>query len=837
MSTSAHHRERVLCAPLSGTLVPLAEVPDPVFSEKMLGDGIAIFPAGDRLVAPCDGTVTQIHAAHHALTLSTDEGIDILMHIGLDTVLLKGEGFALLVGQGERVAAGTPLIEFDMDFLKSRARSIVTPVIVLGGGTLAGAGSPGNFVSAGFDPVLRLVPDTASAERDTPAPAAQRAESEPIRVAGPAGLHARPCAVIAAIAKTFASDIRLECRGDSANAKSVVSLMGLSVVFGDTVRLVAEGPDADAAIAALRQPAAGDPHEAAPVATPIAPRPLAGGEPGLLCGFGACAGIAVGQSYRLSAQDVSVAETGSGEEHEHSALAAALTTARLQLDELARTGGADGAGIFAAHQALLEDPDVLDRAQAGIRTGQSAAFAWKQAFTLCADRIAALPNPAQAARADDLRDIGLRVLRILTGTQLSMPDLPEGSILIAEELTPSLTAGLDRTRVAGLCTIGGSPTSHVAILARSLDIPAVVGIDPAALALENGTPVILDGERGTLHAAPDEDALGRAVARRAEQQRMRASAHREAAQEAVTTDGHRVEVVANIGGLDDAEQGLANGAEGVGLLRSEYLFLQRADAPSEEMQAEAYAGIARAVGTDRPLVIRTLDVGGDKPLGYLPMPAEDNPFLGVRGIRLGLARPDILRTQLRAILRAAPVTRLCIMFPMIATLGELRRCKAMVEEERARLGMPPVRIGIMVEVPSAAILAEQFAREADFFSIGTNDLTQYTLAMDRNHPALGNEADALDPAVLHLIRQTVDAAHRHGKWVGVCGGLASDPLAVPLLIGLGVDELSVSVPSIPQIKALVRRHAKSECEALATEVLSLGTAAEVRTRLTKAVKD
>jgi multiphosphoryl transfer protein len=297
----------------------------------------------------------------------------------------------------------------------------------------------------------------------------------------------------------------------------------------------------------------------------------------------------------------------------------------------------------------------------------------------------------------------------------------------------------------------------------------------------------------------------------------------------VTTDGHRVEVVANIGDAKDARNAMTKGAEGVGLLRSEFVFLDRPRAPSEDEQAALYREIAEAVGGDRPLVIRTLDVGGDKPLPYLPIPREDNPFLGERGIRVGLDRPEILRTQVRAILRAADAgARLHVMFPMIATLPEWRAARGVFEEESQRLGVDSVPLGIMVEVPSVAIMAPTFAAEVDFFSIGSNDLTQYTLAMDRGHPKLAPQVDGLNPAVLRLIQLAVDAAHDHGKWVGVCGGIGADPQAVPLLVGLGVDELSVSIPTIPSVKAQIRGLSLTDCQALAAEAITQDTAAAVR---------
>lgn len=840
MGSSEMLQELVLNAPLSGMLLPLSAVPDPVFAEKMIGDGIAISPASNTLRAPCSGTVTHIHQAKHALTLTSDDGIDILMHIGLDTVELKGQGFTAKVTQGEHVKAGDALIEFDDAFLATHARSLITPIIILTGDKIAAMDAATGHVVAGRDRVLTLSRTGAFSSRNTETRAI--VESPPITVAGHAGLHARPCAVLAHAAKQFQSDIRLICGDEQANAKSVVALLGLNVRHGDVVRLRAEGTDATAAIEKLALLAAGDATDAVPETTDAAPadghdEPA---DPNLMRGVGASAGIAIGQAWQLSQQAISLTEAGQGDAIERATLQSALNEAHTQLEQLkyqAHGKTASGrAEIFAAHQELLEDPDLLDMVFSGIGNNKSAAWAWKQAYTLHADRLSNLPNPLLAARASDLRDIGLRVLQLLTGSKITAPELPANSILIAEDLTPSVTVSLDRSKVMAICTSGGSPTSHVAILARSLDIPAIVGMDRQALEIANATPVILDGSRGTLRINPTLDELTHIRSQQEKQAAQRACDLENATQPACTADGHRVEVVANIGGLADAETGIEKGAEGVGLLRSEFLFLQREDAPGEAEQADAYISIARAVGHQHPLVIRTLDVGGDKPLAYLPMPAEENPFLGVRGVRLSLAQPAIMRSQLRAILRAAPYAKLCIMFPMIATLDELRECKAIVEDERKALNVPPVQIGIMVEVPSAAIMAEQFAREVDFFSIGTNDLTQYVLAMDRNHPGVGRQADALNPAVLRLMATTVQAAHRHGKWVGVCGGLASDPLAVPVLVGMGIDELSVSVPSIPEIKALVRKFSKTECEELTAEVLTLSTASEVRARLAQAIK-
>ena len=619
--------------------------------------------------------------------------------------------------------------------------------------------------------------------------------------------------------------------------------MALDVAQKAVVRVVATGPDAKAAVDKLAQVLAqgsGD-EGCAPAPAPAttvmsasaAPAPRRKStDPNLLIGVAASPGLAVGEVFQVRRTEIAVVEAGAGVDPERRKLAAALETARGQLaalrGKLHAKREAAKAAIFAAHEELLSDPDLLEMAESGIAKGKSAAFAWKRAITTHADQLAGMRNQLLAQRANDVRDVGMRVLSVLTGTDVTQPEYPRNSILVAEDFTPSDTAALDRTRVAGFCTARGGATSHVAILARSVGIPALAGIEPAALELKNGTRVILDGSKGTLrlNVTPEEVARIRQAQERAETRRKENLAN--ALKPAVTLDGTRIEVVANIGGLKDAKRIAELGGEGVGLLRSEFLFMERADAPTEEEQFETYKGIAEVVGAKNPLIIRTLDVGGDKPLAYLPIPKEDNPFLGERGVRVGLDRPEILRTQLRAILRASKFGNVKVMFPMIATLSELRDVKAMLAEEAASLGVPPVPTGIMVEIPAAAVMAAQFAAEADFFSIGTNDLTQYTLAMDRGHPKLAPQVDGLNPAVLRLIGHTVKGAAPLGRMVGVCGGIASDPHAVPILVGLGVTELSVSLPSIPAVKAQIRTLRLDACRELAERALAAESAEAVR---------
>ena len=659
------------------------------------------------------------------------------------------------------------------------------------------------------------------------------------------GLHARPAATLVAVAKKYQSTIRLVRGTDEANAKSVVSILGLGTQHGDIIRVKATGPDAleaIAAVSALLAEGCGEQHEPVPSVVPSAPvaatvetTPVPASTANALSGVCASPGLAVGRIVQYRQDVIVIAETGESIESERSKLDAALLLARAQIETLkTRLIDPTGAKILDAHQELLQDPDLLETAIAGVMQSQSAGHAWRAAFLRVSGRLENLEGAHNALlreRATDIRDVGRRVLALLAGAKQAQIDLPQGAILIAEELTPSDTASLDRSKLLGFCTTTGGATSHVAILARSFGIPALCGVDEAALALAEGTLVVLDGALGLLHHQPTADDLAQAHERVARQSERREQEKTLAQDAAVTTDGHRIEVAANVRNAKEARAAVALGGEGVGLLRSEFLFDERDTAPSEDEQAAAYVAVAEALGVQRTLVIRTLDVGGDKPLPYLPLPKEDNPFLGLRGVRVSLDQPAMFRTQLRAILRTAGKARLHIMFPMIATLEELREAKALLAEEAAATGHTDFKVGIMIEVPSAALMADQFAREADFFSIGTNDLTQYTLAMDRGHPRLAKKADGLHPSVLKMIALTCEGAARHGKWVGVCGGLASDAMAVPVLLGLGVQELSASVPAIPAIKALVRRLSLADCKVLAQEVLQLGTATEVRARL------
>lgn len=834
-----------LLAPLSGIIVPLERVPDPAFAQRLAGDGLSIDPLSSRVVAPCEANVLQVHRANHAVTLSA-AGLEIIIHVGLDTVALKGEGFRALVAPGAAVRAGDPLLEFDPDLVARRARSLLTQVLVANMERVAAIEPRSGVVTAGRDVLMRVVLAAAapSAAAEIVATQGDTVRSAPILVTAETGLHARPAAALATVARRFAADVRLVKGAAEANVRSVVSIMALEVGAGDAVTVVARGADAAAAVAAITETLAADllaGHDAVPSAlsdrSPASAPSRAPADDGTLRGVPASPGVAVGRVFQLRHDDAVLEERGADPNHERRALDAAISAAHLQLEglrtRLAADADSEKAAIFAAHQELLEDPEVLDRAAADIRSGASAAYAWRQAYSAQAERLLTLRNPLLAGRATDLRDVGRRVLHLLAGRDGAPPEIPPDSIVVAEDITPSETASLDRGRVLGFCTTTGSATSHASILARGLGIPAVAGVDPRALDLADGTRVVLDGDAGTLGLAPSAAEEAEVARRQEASRRRRADDLAAAADPATTRDGHRVEVVANLGDVSEAARVVEAGGEGVGLLRSEFLFMDRRAAPDEEEQARSYEAVVRALGPDRILVVRTLDVGGDKPLSYLPVPAEANPFLGERGIRLTLGRPELFRPQVRAILRASRAGRVAIMFPMVATLAEWRQARGVVEEERAALGVGPVQVGIMVETASAALLAERFAREADFLSIGTNDLTQYTLAMDRTNPRLAPQVDALHPAVLRLVELTVAGARAHRRWVGVCGALAGDLVAVPVLLGLGVDELSADVPLVPAVKARVRTLSMEACRATARMALDAADGAEVRAIVTE----
>ena len=824
----------VLLSPLDGWASSLAEVPDPVFAEAMLGDGVAIDPTTGVLRAPCDAVVFNLHAARHALSLRTAAGLEILLHLGLETVALKGEGFEAQVVEGQSVRAGDPLIAFDLDRLARGAVSLISPMVITeaAGFTIAER-HVDRLVSAG-DPLLTLrAGQTAAAPAASSAgPRSTRAVVVPLAH----GLHARPAARIAQRVATYQAEVTFAWAGREASARSPVALMALGLQQGDTAMLSAVGPDGDdalAAIATLIESGMGE--AAAPTPAPASvfggarQAPSAMTADGLLRGITAAPGLAIGVAVRLTEPELVIAEQGEGVAHERAALAAALDEVAAQIAQ-AVAGDADPTrrAILGAHAAFLADPTLSEEAERLIADGKSAGYAWKGAVGGFVDALKSLADRRMAERVDDLVDLERRVLSVLVGGGGPDPELPAGAILLARELLPSQLMAVPRGRLIGLCVGGGGPTSHVAILAAAMGIPALVAVGAGLDTVSEGATLILDADAGTLQASPDASALAAAQGRLAARTERREADRAAARDPARLADGTPVPVLANLGSVAEAEAATAAGAEGCGLLRTEFLFLERETAPDEDEQAERYQAILDALG-GRPLVVRLLDIGGDKPVAYLPSLNEENPALGVRGVRLLLRRPQLLRAQLRAILRVAPRGRCSIMVPMVSRVSELRAVRAALDDARRELGAEGrIDLGVMIETPAAAMVADQLAREADFLSIGTNDLTQYALAMDRGHPELAAEVDGLDPAVLRLIRQTCQGGASQGLPTSVCGGLAGDPVAIPILIGLGVNKLSMAPAAIPEAKAMIRTLSASACRNLAEAALAETSADAVR---------
>jgi phosphocarrier protein FPr/phosphocarrier protein len=818
---------------MRGWVAPLDEAPDPVFAQRMLGDGVAIDPTGSSLHAPCAGRMLSVHPARHAVSLRAENGAEILLHIGLDTVELDGEGFQVHVSDGESVAAGDLLVSFDIDLLARRAKSLLTPVVITNGEAFAITGRVQDRELDVGDFLMEISPTETAAQ---PTPDAAASATRILVAALAHGIHARPAAVIAAEAKRHAAEIGVLANGRRANAKSPVALMALAIRFGDQITLSASGADAEAAVAALAALIASGLGEAAApaAAAPPSPAPLqaepvrADGSPFRLKGVAAAPGLAVGVAVQLVAAAVAVDEHSRGAAPENAALDAAIATVRAAIEGRADGGSRERRAILGAHLAFLDDPELIAAAREAIQAGKSAGMAWRSAIGLYVDMLRASPDRRLAARADDLADLERQVLMALAGADRQPLALPEAAILLADDILPSELLALDAGRIAGLCLARGGPTSHVAILAAAMNVPALVAAGAGVTAIKDGTPLILDADKAALEIAPDAGALDVAGARIEARRARKALAQAAAFAECRTADGVRIEVFANVGSLADAEAATAAGAEGCGLLRTEFLFLDRPSPPTEDEQAAQYQAIATALG-GRPLIVRTLDVGGDKAVDYLPIPAEENPALGLRGVRVSLWRPELLRQQVRAVLRVRPHGQCRIMVPMVASLDELEAVRAVVEAARAELGYAEaVEVGVMIETPAAAVTADFIASAADFLSIGTNDLTQYALAMDRGNPALAAQVDGLHPAVLRLVAQAAAGAGEHDRPLGVCGGLASDLAAAPILLGLGVTELSATPAIVAELKGLVRTLTMPACRELARAALDLTSAAEVR---------
>ncbi len=766
-------------------------------------------------------------------------------------------GVLVLMDLGSAVLSAELSVELLPEEMKPNIRFCAAPLVE---GAIAAAVQAS--LGSGLDEVCREaqlalvpkaeqlgqeIPGTFLPEQATLDAQAETDLSVEIILANEHGLHARPAAKFVQLAASFDADIQvadLTSNKGPVSARSLNALATLGAVNGHTIAITARGDRAAEALTALQalvednfgeaiiSGTAGDAQPTQTLEPQTAPEALAG--------VPVSEGIALGPIFHFQQPPPPVPDhkiDRPDEEWDRFQQAQEVT----RKDILARRAtlqssiGAEKAAIFDAHLLILDDPELLERVRQRIfEEKTNASLAWKDLVTEVANAYLALADPYLQQRAVDVEDVGNQVLHSLAGTDQNVAiDLDAPVILVAQDLTPTQTAQLDMNMVLGLITLGGGPTSHSAILARALGIPAIAGADPAISALPDGTITAIDGFNGAFWIEPpDQTKQDLEKAREAwlaSRQRLLQDTHKPA----ITRDGHTIEIAANAGNLFDAQAAVRNGAEGIGLLRTEFLFLTRTTPPDEAEQVAELEKIGAALG-DRPVIVRTLDVGGDKALPYLALPAEANPFLGVRAIRLALKHKELFLVQLRAILRAGRDRKFRVMFPMVTTPDEVTDAQALLYEAHQSLvkdGLPhkwPIETGIMIETPAAALLSPVLARQVDFFSIGTNDLTQYTLAAERGNPELAHLADAFHPAVLILIEKVVRAAHAEKIWVGVCGELAGDPLAIPVLIGTGVDELSMNPGGIPRAKEIVRRLDKLAAEALSKQVLKQENASRAR---------
>ena len=762
------------------------------------------------------------------------------------------DGVLVLMDMGSAVLSAEMALEFLPPDKKAKFMLSSAPIVEGAVSAAVQASLGGNLEQVRAEAIGSLGNKTAQLSASEESNVAQpQASSEAvsgstvdavIEIRNRLGLHARPAATFVQTAGRFASKIQLS-RTDNetqrSNAKSINAVASMGLRRGETIHVWAEGPDASAAIDALNKAAENDFGEAeeatvSTASTECSSKRFDGG----LIGIPASPGYAAGPAIVLKLAEPEIKQrTIDDPEAEWKRLLKALEAVRASTQQLRRQISTSAteydAAIFDAHLMFLNDPDLLEKVRLAIFDGRkNAEWAWSEAIQAALVEYRKIEDDYMRARAADVADIGRQVLIQLNGRVAAL-NIPSPGILIAEDLSPAETARLDRAMVLGVCTEMGGPTSHSAILARTLGIPAVLSCGEALGEIAEGTPLVVDGSTGQVWISPSAQISSVYHEKIAEWRNLQALARQASRAPAISKDGITVEIVANIGSAKDARMALDSGADGVGLLRSEFLFLDRLDMPEEEEQFAAYQEIAEVM-EGRPLVVRTLDVGGDKPLAYLPQKEEQNPFLGKRALRLCLDEPDFFKAQLRAILRVSAGHNIKIMFPMVADIAELRRARSLLEEAREEvlrrgiLTAPNVDVGIMVEIPSAALLAPVFAREVDFFSIGTNDLTQYTMAAERGNADVAYLQDALHPAVLRLIDRTIRGADEAGKWVGVCGELAGDPVAIPILLGLGVKELSMAPGSIPTAKSLARTLDIAGLRDFARESLKLESAAAVR---------
>jgi phosphoenolpyruvate-protein phosphotransferase/dihydroxyacetone kinase phosphotransfer subunit len=826
----------------------------------IVSHSLPLAQALEMLVRQVASSQVPIALAAGAGTDGKDFGSDAMRIMGAIQSVDSPDGVLVLMDLGSAILSAEMALDFLSPEIRQRVRLCPAPLVegAIAAGVQSGLG--GDLFTVCQEARNALLPkleqlgqEIAGAAEAGAAPVggtAAPADALKVEVSlvNPHGLHARPAARFVQLAASFEAQVTVINQTNGKGPAPAASLNALAILGArqhHRLLLSTSGPQAAQALEALRQLIASgfgesEAGEPLPIIEKVGATAVREMQEGVLRGVAVSDGIAIGplhvyQPPRPVVSDQPTSDPQADWERFESALAQTKQVIEQRRKRLADSLGEERAAIFDAHLLILQDPQLLESVRQRLFTRQqNIAAAWRDSIGKLVQEYHGLEDPYQQARAADVQDVGDQLLTILAGEGEAEPlSLREPSILYMQQLKPSQVSQMDPEQVLGLVTTSGGATSHSAILARSLGLPAVSGLDLAQFGVPVGATVALDGFRGMVWLQPRAEEKEKLQEQRHAWLNDRQVLLQESHHPAVMRDGRRIEVAANVGSLLDAQTAATHGADGIGVLRTEFLYLRRVQAPSEDEQAASLCAIGEALG-GTPVIVRTLDVGGDKDLPYIQMPEEANPFLGMRAIRLSLRQPALFLTQLRAILRAASHHNLQIMLPMIANLGEVLQARELLEhahlelERREQVHGWPVPLGMMVEIPSAALLSAVFAPHVDFFSVGTNDLTQYTLAAERGNPALAGFLDALHPAVLQLIQQVVQAAHQYGKWAGVCGEVAGDPQATAILVGLGVDELSMNPVNIPRIKSILRNLDQSQAKALASQALGCQDASQVR---------
>lgn len=862
-------------SPLAGQIIQIEQVSDPVFAEKMLGDGIAVRPSITKhdIVAPCDGIIQTVHASKHAVAILCDGGYEVLIHTGVDTVSLEGKGFESFVSAGQKIKKGDKLLSVDFDFISKNAPSYDVIMIVtnmteetaliknmsnnINAGeeifeiSKKGSSEPDKKeeISSGFFSKLfgakkdSKKEEPISSKSVSPESASTNSgelTSEVVNVINHTGIHARPASRIFQIAGKYKSKIEIKSGDKKANAKSIVAILGLGIKFNDPIQVVANGEDAKEAIAEIIvniKDGLGEGGLQPSVVAKVTPEHKK--EETIVSDFSfdvtlkgvlASPGLIIGKSFSIVEEAITVVENAKDISAEEKLLETSIADTKVKLTkdiaeakELKQTTKVE---VYSAHLTMLDDPTLFDFASDLIKKGKSAGFAWKSSVKNSVEILNSTGDALLIERIADLKDLERRVLYNILGMEVKSASYPKDSVIIAEDLVPSDLAQFDEN-VKGVVLALGSATSHVALILRNMGVPALVAVGKSILNVTNGAAIILDSNDGTLSINPDPKKLESIKVKQEKLESIKNENIANAKKPATTLDGHKIFVKGNVSNGNETEKAFELGGEGVGLLRTEFLFFNTPTEPSIEDQHGLYQYAVDAM-QGGSVTLRTLDVGGDKPLAFVKIGAEENPIMGLRGVRNYFNNLDVFLNQIRAILKVKPLVLCKIMIPMVAEVNEVIKIREIIENEMKAQGIKDkVEIGTMIEVPSAALIADKIAKYVDFFSIGTNDLAQYTLAMDRGNHNLTSRLKNLNPSLLKLIKMTVDGGLKHNKPTAVCGAMASEVHSVPILIGLGITELSTSMRSIPDVKALIRTLDYKKCVEVANKALDMETSEEV----------